>query len=64
MTVLVTGAYGFIGRHLVRRLQQEPSLGDIVCVGRSPVLSQPNSRIKDYAMDLGETDPTSVSYLI
>ena len=30
MTVLITGAHGFIGKHLVKRLQHEPDFGDIV----------------------------------
>ena len=57
MTVLITGANGFIGRHLIDRLLKEPSFGEIICVGRSPYLNYAPGRIKSYAFDLGETNP-------
>ena len=63
MSVLITGAHGFIGKHLVKRLQHEPDFGDIVCVGRNPVFSNTLDRnIKHYAVDLGETDPDDSNF--
>ena len=61
MAILITGSNGFIGTHLVNRILKEPAFGEIVCVGRKPLLST-TKRIKHYSFDLGETNPKEYGF--
>ena len=61
MTVLVTGASGFLGRHLIKELyQHERVFGGIVCVNRQP-FSSPFIQ-KSYRCDLGDSDRSEASF--
>jgi len=51
MRVLITGARGFIGRHLTRALLQQPGEAQIVALDVSPPAGPPSSRVTDVTGD-------------
>tara|TARA_R100000008_G_scaffold86427_2_gene79487 strand:- start:1268 stop:2230 length:963 start_codon:yes stop_codon:yes gene_type:complete len=63
MKILVTGATGFIGSHLVVKLRL---LGhDVITLSRRPILVNKRDRRveqRHYAIDLGETDQSRYTY--
>jgi UDP-glucose 4-epimerase len=61
MTVLVTGASGFVGRNLIQKLRSQKSLfGDIISVTRSNFVSP--FVTKSYSIDLGYSDVTKPTF--